>query len=261
MALTTAPLLRMPANDSKFLVEADSSDYATGAVLSQEHDGKWHPVAFMSKALTEVERNYEIYDKELLAVVRALEEWSQYLKGAVHCFEILSDHQNLKYFQTARKLNRRQARWSLILSEFDFTLTHRSGKSSGKPDALSRRADHGTGQDDNSDIVLLKPEFFIRAMRSQGHVETVTEMEEVLKKIRREGIDAEGERVKVQMGNDATEEQGLLVCKGKVYVPRKWRRTTIIKHHNAIDAGHPGQAKTLELISRNYWWLSCVVVL
>lgn len=104
-ALTTAPLLRMPVNDSKFLVEADSSDYATGAVLSQEHDGKWHPVAFMLKALTEEEQNYEIYDKELLAVVRALEEWSQYLKGAVHRFEILSDHQNLKYFQTARKLN------------------------------------------------------------------------------------------------------------------------------------------------------------
>ena len=91
-------------------------------------------------------------------------------------------------------------------------------------------------------------------MRSQGHVETVTEMEEVLKKIQREGIDAEGERVKVQMGNDATEEQGLLVYNGKVYIPRKWRRTTIIKHHNAIDAGHPGQMKTLELISRNYWW-------
>lgn len=136
-ALTTAPLLQMPDNDSKFLVKADSSDYATGVVLSQEHDGKWHPVAFMSKALMEVERNYEIYDKELLAVVRALEEWSQYLKGAVHHFEILLDHQNLKYFQTARKLNRRQARWSLILSEFDFTLTHRLGKSSGKPDTLS----------------------------------------------------------------------------------------------------------------------------
>lgn len=91
-------------------------------------------------------------------------------------------------------------------------------------------------------------------MHSQGHIETVTEMEEVLKKIRHKGTDAEGERVRDQMGDEAKEEQGLLICNGKVYVPRKWRRTMIIKHHNAIDAGQPGQTKTLELISRNYWW-------
>ena len=60
--------------------------------------------------------------------------------------------------------------------------------------------------------------------------------------------------MKVQMGDKAREEQGLLVCRGKVYVPRKWRRTMIIKHHNAINVGHPGQTKMLELISRNYWW-------
>lgn len=64
----------------------------------------------------------------------------------------------------------------------------------------------------------------------------------------------EGEQVKIQMGDDATEEQGLLVCKGKVYIPRKWRRTTVIKHHNTIGAGHLGQTKMLELISQNYWW-------
>jgi len=66
---------------------------------------------------------------------------------------------------TAKQLNRRQARWSLYLSRFDFMLQHRPGKSMGKPDALSRRSDHGTGADDNSDVVLLTPKLFaVRAL-------------------------------------------------------------------------------------------------
>ena len=70
---------------------------------------------------------------------------------------------------SAKKLNRRQARWSLFLSRFNFVLKHRSGKQSLKPDALSRRPDHGKGEDDNTDVTLLKPSFFkIQALR-QGH--------------------------------------------------------------------------------------------
>ena len=127
-----------------YKLEADSSNFATGAILSQEgEDGKWHPVAFMSKSLNEVERNYEIHDKEMLAIIRSLDEWRHYLEGTKHTFQIWTDHKNLEYFMTAKKLNRRQARWSLFLSRFDFSLHHRPGKSSGKPDALSRRPDPG----------------------------------------------------------------------------------------------------------------------
>ena len=110
-ALTSTPVLRMPTDEGKYRVEADSSDFATGAVLSQEQEGKWWPIAYMSKSLNSVERNYDIYDKELLAIVRALDEWSQYLRGTPQRFEILTDHKNLQYFQTQCKLNRRQARW------------------------------------------------------------------------------------------------------------------------------------------------------
>jgi hypothetical protein len=145
--ITSAPILASPDNSRPFRIEADSSDFATGAVLSQQstEDGKWHPVAFLSKSLSEVERNYEIHDKEMLAIIRAIEEWRHFLEGAEHKFEVWTDHKNLEYFMSAKKLNRRQARWSLVLARFDFTLRHRPGKSMGKPDALSRRADHGTG--------------------------------------------------------------------------------------------------------------------
>jgi len=76
MAVTTALILASPQDSEPFHIEADSSDFASGAVLSQQLPGedKWHPVAFYSKSLSPVERNYEIHDKEMLTIIRALEE-------------------------------------------------------------------------------------------------------------------------------------------------------------------------------------------
>jgi len=162
-AVTTAPVLVSPQDSEPFQVEADSSDFATGAVLSQQSttDGKWHPVAFYSKSLSSIERNYKIHDKEMLAIIRVLEEWRHFLKGVTHLVEIWTDHKNLEYFMTAKKLNCRQAHWSLHLAQFDFLLHHCPGHTMGKPDALSRRADHGNGASDNENIVLLRPEFLV----------------------------------------------------------------------------------------------------
>jgi len=112
MAVTTAPVLVSPQDSEPFRIEANSSDFASGAVLSQQlpREEKWHPVAFYSKSLSPVEQNYEIHDKEMLAIIRALEEWRHFLEGARHPVEIWMDHKNLEYFMTAKKLNRCQAR-------------------------------------------------------------------------------------------------------------------------------------------------------
>jgi len=150
-------------------VKADSSDFASGGVLQQlsGEDGKWHPVAFLSKSLSPVERNYEVHDKELLAIMRCLETWRHFLEGASHPVEIWTDHRNLEYFKSAQNLNRRQARWSLYLSRFDYTLHHRPGTSMGEPDALSRRADLGPSEKDNEGLVMLDPSVFkIHALRA-----------------------------------------------------------------------------------------------
>jgi RNase H-like domain found in reverse transcriptase len=143
--------------------EADSSDVATGAVLLQKspEDDKWHLITFYSKILTPVERNYEIYDKKMLAIVQALEEWRYFLEGSKHQIKIWTDHKNLEYFCTAKKLNWQQARWSLYLSCFNFELHHRSGVTMGKLDALSLRLDHGSGSDNNSNLILLRPKLFV----------------------------------------------------------------------------------------------------
>ncbi len=120
-------ILAIPNDHEPFMVEADASEGAVGAVLSQKQNGKWHPVAFMSKSLSTTERNYEIYDKELLAIMLALDEWRHYLMGATVDIEIWTDHQNLQYFRQPQKLNRRQARWVTELAEYHFILHHKPG--------------------------------------------------------------------------------------------------------------------------------------
>jgi len=82
-------------------------------------------VAFYSKSLSPVERNYEIHDKEMLAIIHALEEWRHFLERARHLVEIWMDHKNLKYFMMAKKLNHCQAHWFLYLAQFNFKLIHR----------------------------------------------------------------------------------------------------------------------------------------
>jgi len=108
-----------------------------------------------------VEQNHEIYDKEMLAIIRALEKWRHFLEEATHLVEIWTDYKNLEYFMTAKKLNRRQARWSLHLAKFDFLLHYCPRHTMGKPDALSRRANHGNGASNNENVVLLRPEFLV----------------------------------------------------------------------------------------------------
>ncbi len=85
------------------------------------------------------EQNYEIYDKELLAIVEALAKWRQYLLDAAETFEIWMDHKNLKYFWKPHKLNGRQVRQYLKLQDYDFTLQHIPGKMNTKADILSRK--------------------------------------------------------------------------------------------------------------------------
>ncbi len=145
---------------------------ANGAVLSQKQNGKWHPVAFMLKSLSATERNYEIYDKELLAIMLTLDEWRHYLMGAAVDVEIWMDHQNLQYFRKPQKLNRRQACWVTELAEYHFVLHHKPSALNKKADLLSCRDDHNQGKDDNGDIVVLQPTHFralIMPMTNEVH--------------------------------------------------------------------------------------------
>jgi hypothetical protein len=124
----------------KCILETDASDYICVAILSQiQHDGTIRPVAYLSKKMTPTECNYKIYNKELLAIVRAFKEWRPELAGVSDTVEVLTDHRGLEYFRSKQNLNRRQARWAEFLEEFNFKVQYRPGKQGTKPDSLTRR--------------------------------------------------------------------------------------------------------------------------
>jgi len=112
---------------------------------------------FLSKLLNKTERNYEIHNKEMLVVIRELENWRHLLEGAKCKFKVWTDHKNLEYFMKVQKLNQQQARWALYLFIFDFTLKHIPGTQIGKADRLSRRPDWKVEiENDNSNQTLIK---------------------------------------------------------------------------------------------------------
>ena len=155
---TKEPVLVAPDIDKKMRMEVNASDYTTRGVLSIEcEDGLQRPVVFLSKSLNETEKNYEIHDKEILAIIRGLENWRHLLKDTCFKFEIWTNHKNLEYFMKMQKLNHRQAQWALYLSRFDFTLKHVLGTKMGKADRLSRQSDWRVGvKKDNDNQVFIK---------------------------------------------------------------------------------------------------------
>ena len=136
--ITSERTLIIPQPNKPFQMETDALDFAIATILSKEDKkGIWRLVALISKSLNDVERNYEIYDKEMLAIMYGFYEWVHYLKGNDQIMEVLTDHQNLMFFRKPQNLNRRQVRWILDLQEYNFKIRHRSGKSNTKADLLS----------------------------------------------------------------------------------------------------------------------------
>ena len=118
------------------------SDFAIGAILSQEFEGCLHPVAFRSRKMNKHEINYEIHEKELLAITAAFKEMRRYLEGARHKISVYTDHRWLEWFTQNKPLIQRQDRRAPELDGFDFRIIYRPGAKNTKPDALSRRAEH-----------------------------------------------------------------------------------------------------------------------
>ncbi|ESK95209.1 hypothetical protein Moror_4032 [Moniliophthora roreri MCA 2997] len=253
------PVLIMPDTEKPFLIECDASKWATGAVLRQQGtDGEWHPCGYISHSLTPTERNYEIYDREMFSIVRALMSWRHYLMGGKHPITILSDHKNLMFFKDAQKLNRRQARWSLFLSQFDLQLVHTPGTKMTQSDALSRRPDHvDDNENDNNNVVMLPDKFFLRAMDVKLHNDLIENLKgETLYDDAMRTILKEGPPPIKSALEDWTTRDGLLFYKNRCYVPNKGnlRREIVKTIHEAKGVGHPGQFNTLEQVSRDYWW-------
>ncbi|KAH9268441.1 hypothetical protein BASA84_000227 [Batrachochytrium salamandrivorans] len=133
-------------------VKPTASDYAISGILSQYDENEvLRPIAFYARQMNSAERNYEIYDKELLAVVESFKHWRHFLQGGLHAVTVLCDHKNLEYFMSTKKLTRRPSPLVSRLFRVRLTITHRSGKLNGRADPLSRRHDY-KGEDDTSNF-------------------------------------------------------------------------------------------------------------
>ncbi|KAK7884344.1 hypothetical protein WMY93_027467 [Mugilogobius chulae] len=225
---TSAPVLVHPDPALQFIVEVDASDSGVGAVLSQRSpsDQKLHPCAFFSRKLSSAERNYTIGDRELLAVKLALEEWRHYLEGAEVPFIVWTDHKNLSYIQSAKRLNSRQARWALFFGRFNFTITYRPGTRNTKPDALSRQFSSTDSPDPVESIVP-----------SSCVVASITW--EIKSKVQ------EAQATDPDPGNGPSD------C---LYVPQSVRSQVLQWGHDSSFACHPGMGRTLVLLRRHFWW-------
>ncbi|KAL0186709.1 hypothetical protein M9458_018379, partial [Cirrhinus mrigala] len=229
---TSAPILRHPDPNKPFIVEVDASSTGVGAILSQRHGdpAKTFPCAYFSRKLSPAERNYDVGNRELLAMKLALEEWRHWLEGAKHPFTILTDHKNLEYLQSAKRLNPRQARWALFFTRFEFIVTYRPGSKNTKADALSRQTDTISCPDQTETIIptslLLAP----------VHWDIVTEIEH-----------ANQEHV------PPTE------CpQGKLFVPEPLRNRLLTQVHETPSSGHPGIDATIHLLRNRFWWPTLV---
>jgi hypothetical protein len=163
------PVLIQPNFNRRFYLQCDASAYGVGAVLSQEGEHLTpslakrskpvlHPIAYYSATFTPTERNYDIYERELLAVMKSLAHWRQYLGWTREPFTILTDHANLQYWKSPRNLNRRTARWHADLQEYDYEIKYIPGKTNTAPDALSRPSNVDQGETDNQNITMIPPE-------------------------------------------------------------------------------------------------------
>jgi len=180
-------------------------------------------------------------------------------------FEIWTDHKNLEYFMKMQKLNRRQAKWALYLSRFDFILKYVLGSKIEKADSLSRRPDWEVGVErDNKDKTLVKPEWL--EVRKAEKVEIIVEEVNLLEKVKQlkvkddEVVKAVKEikwaGVKMLRDEEWREVDSMMYKERKVYVSKdNILRVEIIRpHHNIPVGGHGGQWKIVGLVTRNFWW-------
>jgi hypothetical protein len=258
-AFTSASFLRHFHPSLETVIETDASDFAISGVLSQYHSKVLHPVAFMSRKMSPAERNYEIHDKELLAIVAAIKIWRHYLEGCSSPFTILTDHQALIYFQTSKTLTRRQARWSELVNHHKYLIKYRPGDKAGKPDALSRRPDFAEGgkASESEPQTLLRPLQVNATLRLHNSTTTLLpdikfyqardpSIEDILTTLK----DPQANRDDVHESWSLRED--VLLSRGLIYVPNyELLKVKILEQaHDAPEVGHPGHAKTTEIVLR-----------
>ena len=221
-------------------------------LLQTDANGKWHHCSYLFQSFSSTERNYNIYDRELLTIIQALKSWRQYLHGSPFPIQVFTDHKNLTYFHKAQSLNQRQARWLLDLADFNLKMVHVPGKLLVAPDALSRCPNLLPPDDDNEDVMLLPPSMFVCVIDAtlSHHITSASSDDPLVL----QALQSMNEDILPAFHSCLSDWQiteGVLTYKGHIYmyVPDNDNLccTILLHHHNHKTAGHPSFLKTCQL--------------
>ncbi|KAF8749822.1 hypothetical protein RHS01_09855 [Rhizoctonia solani] len=261
-AITNAPVLCHADPTKPYFLETDASGAALGSIISQrQEDGRLHPLGFLSESFKGAEQNYDTHNKELLAIIRSFKYWRIFLEGTVHPITVFTDHRNLEYWKESRTFNQRHAQWHLLLAGYNFQIVYRPGKQSGKPDALSHRSDHANVPPASqtmlpdpvfANIALVTPEKELQR-QIEDSLDQDKSLEEILQFLQNESKAPPSIK---KAFKDYEMEAGLLFYQGRIVVPDvgTLRTDLLCIFHDSPLAGHLGRQRTLELVSRNYYW-------
>ena len=273
-AFTTAPVLARWSPGDPLIVETNVSDYALGAILStiDPSDNQVHPIAFHSRTFTSPELNYNVHNKELLAMFEAFKSWRHYLEGTPTPIDVITDHKNLKHFLTTKVLTQRHARWSEFLSQFNLMIHFHPGKLGTKPDMLTRQWDIYPKEGERSYAAVnphnFRPVFTNEQLASSLQATvlyalvlqatTIIDLETLYSDIR-SALHSDP-AISKQLSNPTLrwtiDTSGLLRLDNCIYIPdsRSLRLRVLQYKHDHPISGHFGHNHTLDLIRQEFVW-------
>ncbi|CAB0037515.1 unnamed protein product [Trichogramma brassicae] len=239
-SLSEAPVLVRPDFDKEFAIQTDASDYAIGAVLTQEREDGEHPVYYISRVLTSAERNYTVTEKECLAVLWAIEKFRPYVEG--YHFKVVTDHRALSWLRNFKDPQGRVARWALKLMEYDFEIVYRKGSLHYVPDALSRAFEC----DERSEF------FAFERIEDEWYMKKLSEVKKSPSKYTNWYIE-DGMLYK-RSYNALLDPVSNAENSWRLVVPAEQRERVLTESHCLTSSGHLGAKKTYDRLACEYWW-------
>ena len=252
---SSAPVLQIPDVTHLFSIMTDASLLAVGAILLQADTNQdLHPCTYFSRTFSPAQQNYDIYNRELLAVILALEEWRQYLQGTQHPIAIITDHKNLSYIKDPRKLSRRQARWSLFLQDFNIVWQVTPGTKMAPADTLSRKDAIDTSMDNAEKAIYPEPAVIgVLYLALARHIQASFSFDPlVLRAI--ENLCTDTPLFPRSSIKDWMYEGGHLYYKGRLYILPDAHHTLVSSLHSSPALGYAGQFHTKTFLKRDFWW-------